>query len=125
MTLTPLQEKWLSALESGNYKQGQGKLRNKNGEFCCLGVACEVLGLERQGNTFYLYNGEEVRGFLTPQIAEKLGLRSGGGQLLATVTVGGMKYKTLYDMNDYGKMTFKDIAAYVRSNLSNVFVETL
>ena len=29
--------KWLKALRSGEYKQGEGALRNRN-RFCCLGV---------------------------------------------------------------------------------------
>lgn len=32
---------WIEALRSGEYKQGKGALQH-NGEFCCLGVACEV-----------------------------------------------------------------------------------
>ncbi len=35
------QKEWIKALESGKYKQGKNAL-NKNGSFCCLGVACEV-----------------------------------------------------------------------------------
>lgn len=37
-----LRERWLEALRSGNYKQGRGVLRNKEDEFCCLGVLCDV-----------------------------------------------------------------------------------
>ncbi len=35
----------IAALESGEYKQGQGRLRTPEGntsKFCCLGVACNV-----------------------------------------------------------------------------------
>ena len=32
---------WLEALRSGKYKQGRRFLRN-NGEFCCLGVLCDI-----------------------------------------------------------------------------------
>ena len=42
--LTEAQEEWLVALESGEYKQGRGRLRDDNG-FCCLGVACDLSGL--------------------------------------------------------------------------------
>ena len=38
--------KWLEALRSGDYKQGQIYLRNKENEFCCLGVLCDILGAE-------------------------------------------------------------------------------
>ena len=39
-------QKWVDALRSGDYKQGNGCLRDHNDNYCCLGVACEVLGLE-------------------------------------------------------------------------------
>lgn len=37
-------KQWLAALRSGNYKQGIGELQTKTGEFCCLGVACDITG---------------------------------------------------------------------------------
>jgi hypothetical protein len=46
--LGPLQRKWLRALKSGKYKQGKNYLaqNTKVGwRHCCLGVACEVLGV--------------------------------------------------------------------------------
>jgi len=33
---------WVDALRSGQYEQGGGALRPTPGQFCCLGVACEV-----------------------------------------------------------------------------------
>ena len=41
---------WADALESGDYEQGQYKLYHKNKanlkeDYCCLGVACVVLGV--------------------------------------------------------------------------------
>ena len=33
--------KWVKALRSGKYKQGNGRLETEDG-FCCLGVACKV-----------------------------------------------------------------------------------
>lgn len=39
--LGPNQEKWLQALESGNYAQGKEFLCDA-GKYCCLGVACEI-----------------------------------------------------------------------------------
>lgn len=42
--MTPkLKAKWLAALRSGNYTQGQGVL-NKDNKMCCLGVLCDVAG---------------------------------------------------------------------------------
>jgi hypothetical protein len=37
-----LMVKWVEALRSGKYKQGQRYL-NRDNKFCCLGVLCEVL----------------------------------------------------------------------------------
>lgn len=40
-----LKAKWVEALRSGKYEQGELFLR-KNGKHCCLGVLCELAGLE-------------------------------------------------------------------------------
>lgn len=34
---------WIKALRSGKYRQGTGRLVNDNDEFCCLGVAANLL----------------------------------------------------------------------------------
>jgi hypothetical protein len=42
--MTPeLKATWIEALRSGKYKQGREYLYRSNGEFCCLGVLCDVL----------------------------------------------------------------------------------
>lgn len=41
--------KWLEALRSGKYKQGQGCLAF-NGKFCCLGVLCDISGVGKWDN---------------------------------------------------------------------------
>lgn len=45
--------KWIEALRSGDYRQGYHKLRNYNKDeddtFCCLGVACDVLKEDLEG----------------------------------------------------------------------------
>lgn len=42
MQLGPKQKRWINALRSGEYKQGRSHLQDVNGNYCCLGVACEV-----------------------------------------------------------------------------------
>jgi len=37
-----IKQRWLTALRSGEYKQGQKYLR-RNGEYCCLGVLSEII----------------------------------------------------------------------------------
>lgn len=54
MELKPVtREQWVAALRSGEYKQGRGALRIRNSDdswnFCCLGVACELAGVDWRG----------------------------------------------------------------------------
>jgi len=37
-----IQALWTGALRSGAYNQGSGVLKTQTGEFCCLGVLCEL-----------------------------------------------------------------------------------
>lgn len=40
-----LKAKWVEALRSGEFKQGQGRLHNtENDSYCCLGVLCKLSG---------------------------------------------------------------------------------
>lgn len=41
---TDAQKEWLKALRSGEYKQGQAFLKDRDGAYCCLGVYAEKLG---------------------------------------------------------------------------------
>lgn len=38
-------EKWIEALESGKYERGSCALKDGS-EFCCLGVACDIVGIK-------------------------------------------------------------------------------
>jgi hypothetical protein len=42
MTPKEARELWAQALESGQYKQGYGRLAPDDQRHCCLGVACEL-----------------------------------------------------------------------------------
>jgi len=64
MSLSPeaqqLIPKWLAALRSGTYQQGEGRL-NSHGKYCCLGVLCEVQGFafhtkELESDSFYCHD---------------------------------------------------------------------
>ena len=35
-------EQWCNALESGEYKQGRGVMRDRDDNYCCLGVLCDL-----------------------------------------------------------------------------------
>ena len=38
-----LKAKWIKALRSGDYKQGTDCLRSNTNQYCCLGVACDLI----------------------------------------------------------------------------------
>lgn len=78
-----LKAKWLEALRSGKYKQGNGYLR-KGDEYCCLGVLAEVAGADCRKRSIiedlYTYNFLSLGGndgavaLLDPDYQEKIGL---------------------------------------------------
>jgi hypothetical protein len=37
-----IKQKWIKALRSGEYTQGNGRLKNKDNQYCCLGVLCDL-----------------------------------------------------------------------------------
>lgn len=91
--------KWVKALRSGKYEQGQRRLRNKQGEFCCLGVLCDISPYRKS----YLRMKDAV-GETNFFIPVKIGKWAG--------TLNLSIYNTLANMNDMG-MSFEKIAKYI------------
>lgn len=59
-----LKDKWVTALRSGQYVQGVGELKTKDGKYCCLGVLCEVAGWPiRPGATTLVSREVNAAGF--------------------------------------------------------------
>ena len=98
--------KWIAALKSGKYTQGQGCLR-KNGKYCCLGVAADVLGCvwEKGANNVNdkcSFNGERAHVFLPIAFHNMLGLSK--------------DYEIkLTKLNDTNGLKFEVIANYIES----------
>jgi hypothetical protein len=93
--------KWLVALRSGDYKQGQFLLRDIDDNFCCLGVACDVIGYEpiiSEDDKFYEYNGDGA--VITDKTQDILGLH-------------GAIVGTLMALNDDEKDPFPKIADHL------------
>lgn len=71
-----LVKKWVEALRSGKYKQGRSALRNRDNEFCCLGVLCDIskqdLGIDWKLDD-EIYYMEELGGVLPDKVWEYLG----------------------------------------------------
>lgn len=87
LKITPEEFKalWIKALESDEFKQGEGRLRSFGDEYCCLGVACEIakpylpkIAGWRKGNDMYLFRGEKTDDpegvFLPSRVAALLGV---------------------------------------------------
>jgi hypothetical protein len=120
-TLTPAEfrAKWVEALRSGEYVQGERALET-HGEFCCLGVACDLfrqLGgrLSRRINAFgEIEYGPDRDVSALPAIVQKaLGLASADGDLRRrSVQVAMAPRDNLADANDAG-LPFPEIAALI------------
>lgn len=99
-------EKWVTALRSGLYDQGQGELCHRlhdgNSEYCCLGVAaslCDVADSDLEGGDFIMLSNKPA-GYpdeLTWRHPSRL-------------------WERLSDYNDNGK-SFKWIASYIERYL--------
>lgn len=111
MTNTANVAKWTAALRSGEYKQGKGLLKDPEGRYCCLGVACEVAiknGLDlkievipdESGAT--TYDGSYLT--LPKAVADWL------GYVRSEPKLGG---KVLTAMNDHEDKTFEEIADHI------------
>ncbi|MDE1971255.1 MAG: hypothetical protein KGI50_06815 [Patescibacteria group bacterium] len=115
--LTDIQKRWIDALRSGKYKKGK-KFLCSHGHYCCLGVACVILGLEGKESVGSVYFGGRNRVF-APNAVKELGLRSPLGLLKEP----HKDLVSLGDMNDRGDFTFEQIADYIEANPGNVFVQ--
>jgi hypothetical protein len=74
-----IKQKWVKALRSGKYKQGEGRLKQKD-TFCCLGVLCDLYRKET-GEPWEKdeYGSETMlneESFLPPTVKRWAGIRS-------------------------------------------------
>lgn len=103
-----LKQKWVEALRSGKYQQGKAMLRSRDGEFCCLGVLCDLVAPSA-------WEFSPVEGCFMVHG------RSGyiPAELLLTVGASGLDddgQERLVDMNDNGA-SFADIAGFIEQNI--------
>ena len=113
--VNPHTEQWLSALESGTYRQGKSVLHDLTDDtYCYLGVACakrrDSLNLSPDVSTMLLNNHpHDVEVFddtvlLVPKsVVDFTGLKQDGA-------------KYIIQLNDSYNLSFLEIAALVRSD---------
>lgn len=90
--------KWVRALRSNKYAQGTGQLRERAlDEYCCLGVACDLVGARTHINGIPL--GYSSSRLLPPELR-----------------INHETAEHLSNMNDSGK-SFAQIANWIEKNL--------
>ena len=106
-------KKWTDALRSGEYKQGQGQLREAD-TYCCLGVLCDVSQVgawEGRSEDFTGYaTNYTTRTGSNPaappaEVNEWLGTPLGNITAEVEGTLAG-----LWRLNDYYRLNFNQIA---------------
>lgn len=110
--------KWAQALESGDYKQTVGELRNKDG-FCCLGVLCNIHAQEHPKIAAletdpYSYLGEATE--LPFEVREWVGMNSDSGKFPRGLIKEVPSADCLIDLNDDAEWNFKQIAKVIRKH---------
>jgi hypothetical protein len=89
--------KWVAALRSGKYRQGTGRLRTKDGGYCCLGVLCEAVGKPIASDGVFPARENDC---------------SSLSKLI------GVNIKEFIRMNDREWLTFEQIAEWIEVNVS-------
>lgn len=99
--------KWIAALRSGEYKQGRHYLRGEDDQFCCLGVAADLVGVEWEKRPSGVWLADDHVSTLGDLLCNKLGLDP----------IGYLRSlgNSLASLNDGGK-SFPEIAAVIEAN---------
>jgi hypothetical protein len=110
-----IRAQWCAALRSGEYKQGNGYLRQNNGGFCCLGVLCDlavkaaVIPAATNPAGLWMFDDREFS-FLPPTVVQWAGLNAidpivrtiGGQAALSNLNDSSATFATIADLIDGG-----------------------
>lgn len=137
MKFTAIQEEFLQALESGEYKQCRGKICKVTPQgdhsYCVLGVACEVYNRRQKKHKKkqlrVTYNRDITRkyydgilgGFLPLEVQMALQLLSAWGTIIRKSSHNKTIKTSLFKLNDNEKLTHQELAAYIRKYPHRVF----
>lgn len=126
---------WVAALRSGDYQQGRQALRNKDNEFCCLGVLCdiskEILSLDWELNSDEeVYTMEKNEGVLPDSVWEYLGKDTDSkvtisitNSKIPKIVIDSLLFPLssiyLVTLNDQYKLSFNQIADIIEEEFLN------
>ena len=125
--LNPVAKKWVEALRSGKYKQGFGQLKNRQNEYCCLGVLCDLA--EKEGMDFgeewvsdghYGWRAGLKVGLIPASVKEWVGLENSTSSYLEDTH--NHTGSSLAAAND-ARRTFSEIADIIESEPKGLFVQ--
>jgi len=139
---TPEQQKahralWVESLRSGEYKQATYMLRNEDGSFCCLGVACDlwlksgdapkgakwvgdgIIQFKARPNANKDWNSYRKYGDLPTVVKEWLGLSNDTGSYF----LKDGKETNLVNQNDIDGKSFKQIAQIIEREPKGLIAE--
>lgn len=120
-------KKWVKALRSGKYKQGQSYLKatwdKKGTQHCCLGVLCELYNNTMRKNKkktlketvcedTVVHKFAKSDTLLPNPVKKWAGLHSVDGEFPAPIDAWN---SSLVNMNDFGD-SFKKIASFIEKN---------
>lgn len=108
-------QRWLAALRSGKYEQGEGYLQNADGQYCCLGVACRMDHPEEDLLHKFLIDsngGRSSKSYISKKLEDSMPelLRGNDSNEFA---------RLVSKMNDEGQ-SFHQIADWIESNVEFV-----
>ena len=107
--------KWVAALESGQYKQAKKILYDGFDGYCCLGIACIIKGAE-----FTSYEDSDGEIYDNRPVFESTNLAENNDEklneaFLQEIGMTNAQQMELAWMNDNGK-SFKEIAKFIKTN---------
>jgi len=123
-----IKQKWIDALRSGKYHQGQSKLYSGDG-FCCLGVLCDIYANQVGDITWekrnpngrfdddkwdYWYFDDQSE--VLPECVSKWAELDENDPVVTKDIVGQDIITTLASLNDKGA-TFEDLAEVIEEQL--------
>lgn len=114
-----IKKKWVDALRSGEYTQGRDALKNGDGQYCCLGVLCDIAAKEGVVQEKLLTYGERSKYYYDGASALLPGsvIKWAGLDYPAVSVVYNDKPVWLNALNDEKGLTFDEIADLIEEQL--------